>query len=243
MFSVRTPILLDVNTQNDLFDMRGKYPLNGAANLTSHLYRLFQTVKTLGIPIVSTRLHQLADIEPPPAEPICVPGSFGYQKLPCTICERVEEMPLDCGTDFPLDGLLRAQQHIFDLPDANPFDSPRLDRLLSETQTPLWIIVGGPLESVVRMMILGLLQRRQPLAVVKDCCGQRDPADCDLAMRKLESKNVRWINTDETIAMLTAKPKRQRSQRPASIFVASLTRPAGGYKAGRKSGRHLAYRR
>ncbi|MGC8560095.1 MAG: hypothetical protein ACP5O1_05385 [Phycisphaerae bacterium] len=235
MFSTRCPILLDVNTQRDLFDPAGKYPLAKAAALIDPLERAFSAVKRLHTPVISTRLHNLTQIDPPPSEPICVPGTTGYQKLPFTLCDGYEEMPLDCGTDFPVDGFLRTQQHIFDLPDANPFDSPRLDRLLSETQTPLWIIVGGPLESVVRMIILGLIQRRQPLAVVRDCCGLRDALDFDLAMRKLESKNVHWLTVDEAAERLAAKPNRSRSKHSASVFIESLRRPARSFKSPRKT--------
>lgn len=235
MFATRVPILLDINTQHDLFDADGKYRLADAANLMEPLARVFDTAKRLRTPIVSTRLHSLTQIDPPPPEPICVPGTVGYQKLPFTLCDQREEMPLDCGTDFPVDDFVRAQQHIFDLPDANPFDSPRLDRLLSETQTPLWIIVGGPLESVVRMMILGLIQRRQPLAVVKDCCGLRDPLDFDLAMRKLESKNVEWIDANQATERLAAKPIRGRSKHSNSVFIESLRRPKRKFKSTRKT--------
>lgn len=235
MFTMRVPVLLDINTQRDLFDADGKYRLAGAAKLTEPLARMFDAAKRLRTPVVSTRLHSLTQIEPPPPEPICVPGTRGYQKLPFTLCDEREEMPLDCGTDFPVDGFVRAQQHIFDLPDANPFDSPRLDRLLSETQTPLWLIVGGPLESVVRMVILGLLQRRQPLAVVKDCCGLRDPLDFDLAMRKLESKNVEWIDAKQAMERLSIKPNRSRSKHSTSVFIESLRRPNRKFKSNRKT--------
>jgi nicotinamidase-related amidase len=235
MFATRLPILLDVNTQSDLFDPAGKYPLAAAASLIEPLRRVFEAAKRLHNPVLSTRLHNLIEIDPPPSETICVPGTVGYQKLPFTLFDDREELPLDCGTDFPVDGFLRAQQHIFDLPDANPFDSPRLDRLLSETQTPLWVIVGGPLESVVRMVILGLIQRRQPLVVVRDCCGLRDPLDFDLAMRKLESKNVNWIGADEAIERLAAKPNRGRSKHSNSVFIESLRRPTRPFKSPRKA--------
>jgi nicotinamidase-related amidase len=235
MFTTRMPILLDINTQHDLFDADGKYRLAGAADIIEPLSKLFEAAKRIHTPIVSTRLHDLMQVDPPPPEPICVPGTRGYQKLPFTLCDDYEEMPMDCGTDFPVDGFLRSQQHIFDLPDANPFDSPRLDRLLSETQTPLWVIVGGPLESVVRIVILGLIQRRQPLAVVRDCCGLRDAMDFDLVMRKLESKNVEWIDASQAVERLAAQPNRGRLKHSTSVFTESLRRSKRKFKSARKS--------
>ncbi len=236
MFTTRMPILLDINTQRDLFDPQGKYRLAGAAEIVEPLKRLFDVARRVRTPVISTRLHGLTELNPQPSEPICMAGTVGYQKLPFTLCAEREDMPLDCGTDLPVDGFIRSQQYIFDLPDANPFDSPRLDRLLSETHTPLWMIVGGPLESVVRMMILGLIQRRQPLAVVKDCCGLRDALDFDLAMRKLDSKNVDWIDANQAIERLTAKPNRVRSKHPKSVFIESLQRPSRRFKSPRKTG-------
>ena len=116
-------------------------------------------------------------------------------------------MPLDCDTSLPVDGFRLTQQFIFDLPGLNPFESPRLDRLLSETEVGCWLIVGGPLEWTLRMAVLGLLQRRAKVAVVSDCIGQWDPYEGDMALRQIESKNIQWLTAAQVVERYSPRPR------------------------------------
>jgi Isochorismatase family len=241
MTAINGPAILDLNTQYDLFDQQGAYRLFEAGNLLDPLKNLFGWLERIGYAVVSTRLHSVT--MPDSMGPICTPKATGYQKLPFTMLPRHIELPMDCGTDLPVEGFQLAQQYIFDLPDANPFDSARLDRLLSETEASMWLVLGGPLETCVRMAVLGLLQRRQKVAVIKDCLGQKDPYEGELALRQVESKNIEWFTAAEVIDRFTRKPRSRKAGRlhrtfvhdgrmqPAYRSTASRTRaPAGRFR-------------
>lgn len=246
MMHIHSPVLLDLNTQRDLFTSElhpntappgvesGGYPLVHAEKLLDPLKRVYSWVQKLKIPVVSTRLRYLMAPLPGsgpggsgvlrPAAPkmtprlICNPQTPGYQKLPSTLLRKRREMPLDCGTDLPVDGFKTVQQYVFDLPSLNPFECPRLDRLLSESEVGVWILVGAPLEWTVRTAVLGLLQRRQKVAVVSDAIGQWDPYEGDMALRQIESKNITWY----TAAQLIEKLGHPEPIRPSLLGIPAL---------------------
>ena len=217
MTAINGPAILDLNTQRDLLDEQGHYRLFGAENLLGPLKTLFTWVEQGECPVVSTRLHNVT--MPDFTKSVCAPNTPGYQKLPFTILPRHLELPMDCGTDIPVEGFRFSQQYIFDLATANPFNSPRLDRVLSETEASVWLIVGGPLESCARMAILGLLQRRQKVAIIKDCLGQKDPYEGELALRQVESKNIEWFTAAEVIDRFSRKPRSRKTGRMLRTFV------------------------
>ena len=207
MTAINGPALLDLNTQCDLFEAGGSYPLKLAGSFPSAMSRLFTWFAEMHFPVISTRLHTVAHLDPSHNKPVCAPSSHGYEKLPCTVLRNHLELPVDCGTDLPAEGFASAQQYIFDLPDANPFDSPRLDRMLSETEAGIWLVVGGPLESSLKMAVLGLLQRRQKVAILKECVGQKDAYEGKMTLRQLESKNIDWLTVEETLSRYSPKSR------------------------------------
>jgi nicotinamidase-related amidase len=229
MTTINGPAVLDINTQYDLFNPHGGYPLQQAAQTLPALRKLFAWLDTARIPVVSTRLHGVVMPDPKHHAPICLAGTRGYAKLSFTMLPAHLELPIDCGTDLPVGMFTEYRQYIFDLPTPNPFDSPRLDRLLSETDAGLWITAGGPLESSVRMAVLGLIQRRQKVAIVKDGFGLRDPYEGDMTWRQLASKNIEWLTVDEVINRFTRRPRLsaagfagrrfgRRGRQPASLL-------------------------
>jgi nicotinamidase-related amidase len=203
MFTIPGPVILDLNTQRDLLSPDGAYPLFQADKLTDPLKRLFASAHRNGIPVISTRFNNLVapgvrgSAGTSAGKLICNPATPGYQKMPYTNLRRRKEWPLDCGTSLPIDGFRTLQQFVFDLPNMNLFECPRLDRLLSESTAEVFLVAGAPLEWTVRTAVLGLLARRHKVAVVSDCLGMWDPYEGDMALRQVESKNIEWLTAEQ----------------------------------------------
>jgi nicotinamidase-related amidase len=206
------PVLLDLNTQRDLFAADGAYPLFQFEKLLDPIKKLFSFAGRARLPIISTRLQNAVnpryERDRSVSKYICMNGAPGQEKIPASLVRRRQEMPADCGTSLPVEGFHYAQQWIFDIPEFNLFECPRLDRLLSENEAATYFIVGGALEHTVRTAVLGLLQRRAKVAVVSDCLGMWDQYEGDMALRQIESKNIEWFTSAELIAKLSAKPPR-----------------------------------
>lgn len=232
MFTIPGPVILDLNTQRDLLAVDGAQPVFQAEKLHEPLRKLFAFAQRNTVPVISTRYNHLTtpgergNLGPVgPGKLICLPSGVGYQKMPFTSLRKRREWQLDCGTDLPVDGFISAQQYVFDLPNLNLFECPRLDRLLSEATAEVFLVAGMPLEWTVRTAVLGLLARRHKITMVSDCLGMWDPYEGDMALRQVESKNVQWMTVDE-VAERFSQAARLRASRAARAAARAQARMA-----------------
>lgn len=237
MMNISGPVILDLNTQRDLLSSDGIYPLFQSEKLLDPLKRLFTLAQRARIPVVSTRFNHLlapGQRDSGASRMICLPGTDGYQKLPFTNLRRRTEWPVDCGTNLPVDGFRTVHQYVFDLPNLNLFECPRLDRLLSETTAEAFLVAGAPLEWTVRTAVLGMLARRHKVIVISDCIGMWDPYEGDMALRQVESKNVEWLTVEQAVARF-GTGNRSRATRLARARARAIQGnvPAKSRKSGR----------
>jgi nicotinamidase-related amidase len=232
MFTIPGPVILDLNTQKDLLSPDGINPVFQPEKLYDPLKKLFAYAQRNQVPVISTRFHHLTTPGQRgglgitgPGKLICHPSTPGYQKMPFTNLRKRKEWPLDCGTDFPVDGFRTTQQFIFDIPSLNLFECPRLDRLLSEATADIFLITGMPLEWTVRTTVLGMLARRHKVMMVSDCLGMWDPYEGDMALRQVESKNVQWLTIDQ-VAERFSQAARQRESRAVRAAARAKARLA-----------------
>jgi nicotinamidase-related amidase len=103
--------------------------------------------------------------------------------------------PADGCTDLPEDILRQYRQIILHKRCVDPFDEPRIERLLSEIRADSFILIGASTEGAVKATALGLLQRRKKVSVVVDAVGSRDKREAKLALRKMGAKGAKLIET------------------------------------------------
>jgi nicotinamidase-related amidase len=77
----------------------------------------------------------------------------------------------------------------------DPFDEPRIDRLLSEIRANEFVLIGACAEGAVEATALGLLQRGKRVTVVVDAVGAQDKQKAKHAFRKIAAKGARLIET------------------------------------------------
>jgi nicotinamidase-related amidase len=97
--------------------------------------------------------------------------------------------------NLPIDILRRYQQIILHKRSHDPFDEPRIERLLTELRAGEFVIIGAEAESGVKATVLGLLQRNKKVSVVTDAIGSHDRSEADLALRKMKAKGAKLIET------------------------------------------------
>jgi nicotinamidase-related amidase len=125
----------------------------------------------------------------------CIDGTEGQKKVSYTLLNNRVSFPADGNTDLPRDMLRRYKQVILHKRCVDPFDEPRIDRLLSELQAAEFILIGATAEGAVRATALGLLQRDKRVIVVLDAVGAHDSNEARLAFRKMEAKGAKLIET------------------------------------------------
>jgi nicotinamidase-related amidase len=190
----RRPILVDIDTQKDFLLADGKACIRNHRRVLAHIRRVMAWARSQHIPIIST-----AEVYPSnngdDAARHCIDGTEGQKKVRYTLLGDRVTFAADGNTDLPRDMLRRHRQVILHKRCVDPFDEPRIDRLLSELRAGEFILVGTSLEGAVKMTALGLLQRGKKVTVVVDAVGTHNKKEANLTLRKMETKGARLIET------------------------------------------------
>ncbi len=190
----RKPILLDIDTQKDFLLAGGKACIRNHRRVLAHIRRVMAWARYQHIPVIST-----AEVYPngngDGAAGYCVDGTEGQKKVHYTLLADRASFAADGNTDLPRDMFRRHRQVILHKRCVDPFDEPRIDRLLSELRAGEFILVGTSLEGAVKMTALGLLQRGKNVTIVVDAVGTHDKKEAELTLRKMETKGAKLIET------------------------------------------------
>ncbi len=193
----RRQVLIDINTQRDFLLAGGKACIRNHRRVLAHIRRVMAWARRRNIPVIST-----CDVYPngngnddKSMIDYCLDGTEGQRKIHYTLLSDRISFPADGNTDLPRDMLRRYRQVILYKRCVDPFDEPRIDRLLSELRANEFIIIGTDVEGAVKATVLGLLQRGKKVTVVFDALGSHDKREADMALRKMEAKGAKLIET------------------------------------------------
>ena len=189
----RKQILIDIDTQKDFLLAEGKVCIRNHRRVLANIRRIVAWARHEKIPIIST-----AEVYPNNGEDIvghCIDGTDGQKKIRYTLLAKRVSFAADGNTDLPRDLLRRYSQIILHKRCIDPFDEPRIDRLLSEVRANEFILVGASLEGAIKATALGLLQRGKKVTVVIDAAGMHNNREAQLALRKIETKGAKLIET------------------------------------------------
>ena len=185
-------IVIDVDTQKDLFLAEGKACIRNHRRVLANIRRVMAWSRRDHVPVISTiQCHASRDHE----DDFCLPGTSGICKIPYTLRNRRISFESSDTTDFPRDILRENDQIILCKRTVDPFDEPRAERILTEAKASEFVIIGGPIESAVLYTTLGLLTRGKSVTVIMDAVGSHEKSPADIAIRKMQAKGARLIDT------------------------------------------------
>ena len=190
----RKHILIDINTQRDFFLAGGNACIRNHRRVLACVRRTMAWARSRNIPIIST-CEVYPDNNGGNAVGYCIDGTDGQKKIRYTLLSNRMSFAADGSTDLPADLLRGYRQIILHKRCVDPFDEPRIERLLSEVRADEFILIGASAEGAVKATALGLLQRGKRVSVVVDAVGSRDKREAKLALRKMEAKGARLIKT------------------------------------------------
>ena len=189
----RRYFLIDIDTQRDVLLAAGDSCIRNHRRVLAHIRRLMAWARHENIPIISTaevyRDYGRTTIGH------CINGIKGQAKIRYTLLSNRTILPADGMNYFPADLLRAYKQVILHKRCIDPFDEPRLDRLLSEVQADEFILIGASTEGAVKATALGLLQRGKNVRVVVDAIGSHNRKEAELALYKMQTKGARLIMT------------------------------------------------
>jgi nicotinamidase-related amidase len=187
-------ILLDIDTQKDFLLINGKACVKNHRRVLANIRRMMAWARTNGVCIISTA-EVYANHNGESLPDYCLDGTEGQRKIHYTLVNNRISFTADGNTDLPKDIFKKYNQVILHKRCVDPFDEPRIDRLLSEIRTNEFIIVGTSLEGAVKSTALGLLQRGKKVTIVLDAIGSHNIAEAKLAIRKMETKGAKIVET------------------------------------------------
>jgi nicotinamidase-related amidase len=201
--SRRNQVLIDVNTQNDFFQDGGKARVANLRRVLSHIRRIIAFARVKKIPVIS-----INEVHPDNngADGFCLDGTDGLRKIGYTLLSNRAIFAADTSTDLPVDLLYRYRQIILYKRCMDPFDEPRIDRLLSEIRANEFVVIGACAEGAIEATALGLLQRGKRVSVVEDAVGTRDKQKAGHALRKISARGANLIDTRKLAGVSHIKP-------------------------------------
>jgi len=199
----RKQVLIDINTQKDFFRQGSGLCVRNAGGILSHIRRMVAWARYKGIPIISIceiiNGNGKGDYD-------YLKVSEGRGKAKYTLLGNHIVFPADDSTYFPVDVLRRHRQVILHNRSGDPFDEPRIERMLGELQAGEFVLIGAGAEGAVEATALGLLHRRKKVTVVVDAVGCQNKGRAKLALRKMKAKGAKLVTTKRLAGVSHLKP-------------------------------------
>lgn len=187
-------ILVDINTQRDFFLARGNACIRSHRKILTNVRRMMAWAKRNDVRVIST-CEVYPNHNGVNEVGYCIDGTEGQKKIRYTLLSNRASFSADSSTDFPADILRQYRQIVLHKRCVDPFDEPRIERLLSEVRADNFVLIGASAEGAVRAMALGLLQRGKKVSVVIDAVGLLNKREAKLAFRKMKAKGAKLIET------------------------------------------------
>ena len=187
-------LLIDIDTQRDFLLAGGDACIRNHRRISASIRRVMAWARCENIPIISI------------AEVYCnnnggnntdyrLDGTDGQKKIRYTLLSNRTTFPADDNDFVPVDLFQTHRQVILHKRCIDPFDEPKIERLLSEIQADEFILIGVGAEDAVKATALGLLQRGKSVRVVIDALGSHNVREAKLALRKMKTKGAKLIVT------------------------------------------------
>jgi nicotinamidase-related amidase len=189
-------LLMDIDTQNDFLLSAGRACVRNHKEVLANIRRIMTWVRREKVPVIST-----AEVYPNnngcSAMGYCLDGTIGMKKVACTLLSNRVSFPADDKNALPADILLAYRQVILHKRCVDPFDEPRIERLLNEVKAGEFILIGAGTEDAVRATAIGLLHRGRKVRVIVDALGSRNIKEAKLALRKMQAKGAKLVKTED----------------------------------------------
>ena len=192
----RWHLLIDVDTQKDFLLPTGRACVRNQAEVLANIRRVIAWARRENVSVIST-----AEVYPNnngcSEISYCLDGTDGQKKVPCTLLNDRVSFPADNKNALPADVLLAYRQVILHKRCIDPFDEPRIERLLSEVEAEEFILIGAGTEDAVRATAMGLLHRGKKVRIIVDALGSHNTREAKLALRKMEAKGAKLVEVKD----------------------------------------------
>ena len=189
----RRRIIVDIDTQRDFLTAEGQACVRNHRRVLTNIRRVAAWARAHGIHMISTA--QIYNGSNGHKAKYCIGGTDGQKKISYTLRGKRFCYEADGNTDLPRDILRTYKQVVLNKRAVDPFVEPRIDRLFTELRADELILIGACAEDAVKATALGLLHRNKKVTLVTDAIGTHNKSAADMAMRQVQAKGARLIDT------------------------------------------------
>jgi nicotinamidase-related amidase len=191
----RKQILIDIDTQKDFLSAERDVCIINRHRILANIRRIMAWARFKNIPIISTAEVFYNHGECTTGH--CLEGTDGQRKISYTLLKDRVSFPADGWNSLPPDVMRVHRQVILHKRCIDPFEEPRIERLLSELDANEFVLIGIDAENAVMATALGLLQRGKNVRVVVDTLGFISKSQARLDVRKMAAKGAKISQTSD----------------------------------------------
>ncbi|MCP4608881.1 MAG: cysteine hydrolase [Planctomycetes bacterium] len=201
----RTYLLVDIDTQRDFLLDRSDACIKNHRKISASIRSVMAWARRENIQIISINglycnNNGCNNID------YHLDSTDGQKKIRYTLLGNRASLPADDSDFMPVDLVQKHRQVILHRRCIDPFDEPKIERLLSEIQADEFILIGVGTEDAVKATALGLLQRGKSVRIVVDALGSHNVREAKLALRKMKTKGAKLLTT-KSFAGISQKNK------------------------------------
>ena len=183
-------VVVDIDTQRYFFSDSGKARVHNSETVLANIRRVIAWTRLKHIYVVSTK-----------QVPVCYcdfqrGNTDGLEKIAWTLRNRRTQYDASDCTDLPNEIVERYDQVIFCKRCIDPFEEPRVDRMLTELETDEFILIGSLAEGAIKATALGLLARRKNVRVLVDAIGTCNAKAEKRALQNMRAKGAKLSDTE-----------------------------------------------
>jgi nicotinamidase-related amidase len=217
----RRDIFVDLCVQREYLDGNGSARCLNADQVIVNVKHLMAFARLAKIPVLSCVDVNRANRIGAEYVSIATRAAPHEQKTAFTLLPRHVVLESDNSLCVALDVLQRYQQAILTKIHRDPFTNPKFDRLLTEMPARRFIVFGIPLESSIRILVLGLIRRKRRVTLIRDACGYWNRPEAEMVLRQLSVKGCEVLTANEYLRNALARiARRLRIRIRASRSVA-----------------------
>lgn len=189
-------VFVDIDTQNDFLDYNGSLYIPGSENIRPNLKLLIDFAVNNNLKIISTMdSHAEDDPEFLEFKPHCIPGSWGWQKIPETIYDNYQLIEPVVEDELRLlSNRFIVKKHMIDA-----FSNPNLMRLLYYLEKRNFIVFGVATEYCIRQLVLKLLKEHFLVQLVEDAIIGISDENAEIAIQEMVANGAKLIKTEEVL--------------------------------------------
>ena len=204
-YSRQKCVVVDIDTQRCFFSNSGKARVHNSETVLANIRRVIAWTRLKHIYVVSTK-----------QVPVCCcdfqrGNTNGLEKIGWTLRNRRTQYDATDCTDLPNEIVERYDQVIFCKRCIDPFEEPRVDRMLTELEADEFILIGSLVEGAIKATALGLLARRKNVRVLVDAIGTCNAKAEKRALRNMRAKGAKLSDTETLMNSSAVRLLRKQS--------------------------------